>query len=51
LSEDQAYKAMRKLSMNRNKRIGEIAEQVISAAESTGIIRQLKLAASSGLYK
>ena len=33
LSEDQAYKAMRKLAMNRNKRIGEIAEQVISAAE------------------
>ncbi len=33
LSEDQAYSAMRKLAMNRNKRIGEIAEQVISAAE------------------
>ncbi len=33
LSEDQAYKAMRKLAMNHNKRIGEIAEQVIAAAE------------------
>ena len=33
LSEDQAYKAMRKLAMNHNKRIGEIAEQIISASE------------------
>jgi response regulator NasT len=33
LSEDQAYKAMRKLAMNSNKRIGEIAEQIISASE------------------
>lgn len=33
LSEDQAYSAMRKLAMNHNKRIGEIAEQIISAAE------------------
>ncbi len=33
ISEDQAYKAMRKLAMNHNKRIGEIAEQIISAAE------------------
>jgi len=33
MSEDQAYKAMRKLAMNHNKRIGEIAEQIISAAE------------------
>lgn len=33
LSEDQAYGAMRKLAMNHNKRIGEIAEQIISAAE------------------
>jgi response regulator NasT len=33
LSEDQAYKAMRKLAMNRNKRMGEIAEQIISASE------------------
>lgn len=33
LSEDQAYNAIRKLAMNRNKRIGEIAEQIISAAE------------------
>lgn len=33
LSEDQAYNAIRKLAMNHNKRIGEIAEQVISAAE------------------
>ncbi len=33
LSEDQAYNAMRKLAMNRNKRMGEIAEQIISASE------------------
>jgi len=33
LSEDQAYRAMRKLAMNHNKRIGEIAEQIISASE------------------
>ena len=33
LSEDRAYDAMRKLAMNHNKRIGEIAEQIISAAE------------------
>jgi two-component system, response regulator / RNA-binding antiterminator len=33
LSEDQAYGAMRKLAMNHNKRIGEIAEQILFAAE------------------
>jgi len=33
LSEDQAYNAMRNLAMNHNKRIGEIAEQIISASE------------------
>jgi len=33
VSEDQAYSAMRKLAMNHNKRIGEIADQIISAAE------------------
>ena len=33
LSEDQAYNAMRKLAMNHNKRMGEIAEQIISASE------------------
>ena len=33
LSEDQAYKAMRKLAMDHNKRIGEIAEHIISASE------------------
>jgi response regulator NasT len=33
LSEDQAYSAMRRLAMNHNKRIGEIAEQIISASE------------------
>lgn len=33
LSEDQAYTAMRKLAMNQNKRIGEVAEQIISASE------------------
>jgi two-component system, response regulator / RNA-binding antiterminator len=33
LSEDQAYSAMRRLAMNHNKRMGEIAEQIISASE------------------
>jgi len=33
LSEDEAYKALRKLAMDKNKRIGEIAEQIIAAAE------------------
>lgn len=33
VDEDEAYKAMRKLAMNHNKRIGEIAEQIISASE------------------
>jgi response regulator NasT len=33
LSEDQAYRAMRRLAMNHNKRIGEIAKQIISASE------------------
>ena len=33
LSEDQAYSALRKLAMNHNKRMGEIAEQIISASE------------------
>jgi response regulator NasT len=33
LSEDQAYRAMRRLAMNNNKRIGEIARQIISASE------------------
>lgn len=33
LSEDQAYNAIRKLAMNKNKRIGDIAEQIISASE------------------
>ena len=33
ISEEQAYDAMRKLAMSNNKRIGEIAEQIISASE------------------
>lgn len=33
LSEDEAYKAMRKLAMNHNRRIGDIAEQIIAASE------------------
>ena len=33
ISEDEAFKALRKLAMDKNKRIGEVAEQVISAAE------------------
>ena len=33
LTEDQAYNSLRKLAMNHNKRIGEISEQIISAAK------------------
>ena len=33
LSEGQAYNALRKLAMNHNKRMGEIAEQIIAASE------------------
>lgn len=33
ISEDQAYKAMRKLAMDHNRRIGEVAEQIIAASE------------------
>ena len=33
LSEDQAYNAMRKLAMNHNKSIAELAEHIITAAE------------------
>jgi response regulator NasT len=33
LSENQAYNALRKLAMNHNKRMGEIAEQIIAASE------------------
>jgi response regulator NasT len=32
-NENQAYNAIRKLAMNHNKRMGEIAEQIISASE------------------
>lgn len=32
MSEDEAYKALRKLAMSNNKRIGEIAESVVAAA-------------------
>jgi len=33
VNENQAYNAIRKLAMNNNKRMGEIAEQIISASE------------------
>lgn len=33
LTEDEAFKAMRKLAMDRNKRISDVAEQIIAAAE------------------
>ena len=33
LNEEQAYKAMRKLAMDHNKRVGDIAGQIIAAAE------------------
>ena len=35
-SEEQAYQSMRKLAMSRNKRLPEIAQVVISAAELIG---------------
>jgi response regulator NasT len=33
MSEDEAYQAMRKLAMRRNKRLAEIADSVIATAE------------------
>lgn len=33
VSEDAAYKLLRKLAMDRNRRIGEVASEVIAAAE------------------
>ena len=33
LSEDEAYHALRKLAMERGRKIGEVAEQIISAAD------------------
>jgi two-component system, response regulator / RNA-binding antiterminator len=33
VSEDQAYRALRKLAMDRNKRLGEIAELILQASE------------------
>ena len=33
MSEDEVYKAMRKLAMDRNLRMGELAQQIIAAAE------------------
>jgi len=33
LDEDNAYKAIRKLAMNHNKKIGEVAGQIVTAAE------------------
>jgi response regulator NasT len=36
LSEDEAYHALRKLAMNRKARLGEVAQQVIDAADLLG---------------
>jgi response regulator NasT len=36
MSEEQAYQALRKLAMNRNKRIAEVADAVIAASELLG---------------
>lgn len=36
MSEEDAYQALRKLAMNRNKRIVEVADGVIAAAELLG---------------
>ncbi len=33
ISEDQAYQALRKLAMDRNERLGEVARQVVEAAQ------------------
>lgn len=33
IDEDDAYKAIRKLAMNHNKKIGEVAGQIVTAAE------------------
>jgi response regulator NasT len=33
IDEDNAYKAIRKLAMNHNKKIGEVAGQIVTAAE------------------
>lgn len=33
INEEQAYTTIRKLAMNKNKRVGEIAEQIIAAAD------------------
>ena len=33
VSEDTAYQLLRKLAMDRNRRIGEVASEVIAAAE------------------
>lgn len=33
MSEDEAYKAMRKLAMSSNKRLSDIADSIVSAAE------------------
>jgi response regulator NasT len=35
-SEEEAYKAMRKLAMDRNKRLAEIAESIIATADLLG---------------
>jgi len=36
VSEEEAYKALRKLAMDKNKRIAEIAEGIVAAAELLG---------------
>jgi len=33
LSEEEAYATLRKMAMERSKRIGEVAAQIIAAAE------------------
>jgi len=33
LDEDSAYQALRKMAMERGKKLGEIARQVVQAAE------------------
>ena len=33
LGEDEAYRMLRKLAMNKNKRLGEVAEQIIDTAD------------------
>ncbi len=36
MSEDEAYQALRRMAMDRGKRLGEIAQQLIEMSELLG---------------